>query len=123
MAKVVGEAEGVGKREITDRDAERCRPLTKMEKRLLAPAGCRAYLRKSLAKEFPEIVDGFVEAAKSGSIHHVKLVAELMQPTRKGTTRVKGPAARFFEKLEQEKKERARLKAEKLATADVCVNR
>jgi hypothetical protein len=123
MAEMAGVEGVIVKPKRKARDAERCRELTKMEKRLLAPAGCRAYLRRSLAKEFPGIVDGFVKAAKSGSIHHVKLVAELMQPTRRGTTRIKGPAARFFQKLEQEKKERARLKAEKLAGADVCVNR
>jgi hypothetical protein len=60
MAEVVGDAEGVGRLKGAGRDAERWRALTKMEKRLLAPAGCRAYMRRTLAKEFPGIVDGFV---------------------------------------------------------------
>jgi hypothetical protein len=44
----------------------------------------------------------------------LKLVTELLRSTRKATSRAKGPAARFFEKLEKEKLERERLKAEKL---------
>jgi len=81
--------------------------LSKDEKRLLAPAGCRAYMRKTLVKEFPEIVQGFVEAAKTGSCPHVKLVAELMRPTRQATPRQKkGPAARVLERMMREKAER-----------------
>ena len=81
--------------------------MSKDEKRLLAPAGCRAYMRKTLVKEFPKIVQGFVEAAKTGSCPHVKLVAELMKPTRQGKPRQKkGPAARVIETLVREKAER-----------------
>jgi hypothetical protein len=87
--------------------------LTKASRRLMTPEGCRAYMRRTLSKEFPGIMDGFVEAAKTGSVPHLKLVTELLRPTRQGTSRAKGPAARFFEKLEKEKLERERLKAEK----------
>jgi hypothetical protein len=113
MAGVVGIAGAVVELRGTSHDGEQGGRLTNTEKRTPAPSGCRGYLRQSLAKEFPEIVDGFVKAAKSGSVRHVKLVNELLQPTRKEATRVKGPAARFFEKLEQEKNEKERLAAEK----------
>jgi len=87
--------------------------LTRQGKRLMTATGCREYMRRTLAKEFPGIMNGFVEAAKTGSVPHLKLVTELLRPVRKGTSRAKGPAARFFEKLEKEKMERERLKAEK----------
>jgi hypothetical protein len=81
--------------------------LSKDEKRLLAPASCRAYMRKTLVKAFPEIVKGFVDAAKTGSCPHVKMVTELMKPVRQVNKRQKkGPAARFIEKLVREKAER-----------------
>jgi hypothetical protein len=70
-------------------------------KRMMRPAGCRAYMRKELAEKFPEIVEGFVEAAKTGSVAHVKLATELLKPSRKGTTRKKGSATRLLEKLER----------------------
>jgi hypothetical protein len=77
--------------------------LSKEETRLLAPAGCRAYMRKTLVKEFPEIVKGFVEAAKTGSCPHLKLATELMKPARQVNPRQKkGPAARLIERLEKE---------------------
>jgi hypothetical protein len=77
--------------------------LSKEEKRLLAPAGCRAYMRKTLVKEFPEIVQGFVDAAKTGSCPHVKMVTELMKPVRKANPRPKkGPAAKLIENLEKQ---------------------
>ncbi len=74
--------------------------------RLLRPAGCREYMRKQLAQEFPDIVTGFVKAAKTGSVPHVKLATELMKPTRKATTRKKGSVARLLEKLQNERRER-----------------
>jgi hypothetical protein len=84
------------------------------ERRLMMPAGCREYMRKTLAKEFPEIVKGFVDAAKTGSCPHVKLVTELMRPARQSVPRQrKGPAARFLEKLEKEKAEKERMDREK----------
>jgi hypothetical protein len=130
MAGVVEDAKGGGKLKHRAQDGERTRAPAKMERRLPASAGCRAYMRRGLAKEFPGIVDGFVKAAKSGSIRHMRLVTEFLQPTGKGTTRVKGPVARFFEKLEQEKQERERLEAARSSgegavgeAEDVCVNR
>jgi hypothetical protein len=80
-------------------------------KRLLRPAGCRSYMRKELAEEFPGIVEGFVEAAKTGSVPHVKLVTELLKPTRKGTTRRKGSVARLLEKLDRESAAKRRSEA------------
>ena len=50
-----------------------------------AAAGCRAYMRRRLVKEFPEIVQGFVEAAKTGSCAHVKLATELIRPAKAGS--------------------------------------
>jgi hypothetical protein len=71
--------------------------MTKAAKRLMQPAGCRAYMRRTLATEFAGIVEGFVEAAKTGSCPHVKLATELLRPTRKGTTRKKsGLAAKML---------------------------
>lgn len=88
--------------------------LSKEEKRLMAPAGCRAYMRKTLVKEFPEIVKGFVDAAKTGSCPHVKMVTELMKPVRKVSPQgKKGPAARFIERLEKREREKKRAVEEK----------
>lgn len=67
--------------------------------RLMMPAGCRAYLRRRLANEFPEIVDGFIKEAKKGSCPHVKLATEFLRPTRKGTTRRKSEATRILDDL------------------------
>ena len=63
-------------------------------------------MRKELAEEFPEIVEGFVEAAKTGSVPHVKLATELLKLTRKGTTRRKGSVAKLLEKLGKDEPER-----------------
>lgn len=74
-----------------------------------AAAGCRAYMRRRLVKEFPEIVQGFVEAAKTGSCAHVKLATELIRPAKAGSKRTKkGPAVRFLEMLDREQEEAAR---------------
>jgi hypothetical protein len=74
------------------------------QRRLLYPAGCREHLRKALAKEFEEITAGFVKAAKSGSVQHVKLATELLKPNRKGATRKKSTAARILKEWAEEKK-------------------
>jgi hypothetical protein len=42
-------------------------------------AGCRNYIRGELTEGFPQIVQGFVKAAKSGSVPHVKLATEILQ--------------------------------------------
>ena len=74
------------------------------QRRLLYPAGCREHLRKALAREFEEIAAGFVKAAKSGSVPHVKLAAELLKPNRKATTRRPSTAARILKEWAEEKK-------------------
>jgi hypothetical protein len=71
----------------------------KLEQRVMQPAGCRSYMRRRLASVFPEIVDGFVEAAKKGSCPHVKLATELLAPTRKGASRKKDSVAQLLEEL------------------------
>ena len=79
--------------------------------RLMRPSGCREYMRKQLAQEFPGIMEGFVEAAKTGSVQHVKLATELLKPTRKGTTRKKGSVAMLLEKLEKDGRGRSKVGA------------
>ena len=71
----------------------------KQSKRVMQPAGCRSYMRKRLADEFPRIVEGFVEEAKKGSCPHVKLATELLKPTRKGTTRRRGVLAKLLKDI------------------------
>lgn len=81
----------------------------------MRPSECRSHMRRTLAKEFQGIVDGFVEAAKKGSCPHVKLATELLKPIRKGPSRKKGTATRFWEQLEKERREKERLQEERLA--------
>ena len=71
----------------------------KQRKRIMQPAGCRSYMRKRLADEFPKIVDGFIDEAKKGSCTHVKMATELLQPTRKGTTRKKSVLKKLLEDM------------------------
>jgi hypothetical protein len=98
--------------------------LTREERRLLAPAGCRAYMRKTLVKEFPKIVKGFVDKAKTGSCPHVKMVTELMKPIRQVNPRQnKGPAARFIERLEKEDAERQEVASRKVESRAVAEER
>ena len=55
-------------------------------------------MRKRLAEEFPGIVQGFLEGAKTGSCAHLKLATELLaEPERR--PRRKGSALRLLEKL------------------------
>jgi hypothetical protein len=82
-------------------------------KRYLSPGRCRSHMRETLAREFQAIVDGFVEAAKTGSCQHVKLATELLKPTRKGSTRKKGTAVRTLEQMQRLREERERLKGGK----------
>ena len=81
--------------------------LPSKQRRLLYPAGCREHLRKALAREFEEIAEGFVKAAKSGSVPHLKLATELLKPNRKGASRRKSTAARILEEWAEEKKAKA----------------
>jgi hypothetical protein len=83
----------------------------------LRPSECRSFMRRTLAKEFQAIVDGFVEEAKKGSCQHVKLATELLKPIRKGPTRKKGTATRYWEQLDKEQREKERLRDERLAAA------
>lgn len=80
----------------------------------MRPSECRSHMRRTLAREFQGIVDGFVEAAKKGSCPHVKLATELLKPIRKGTSRKKGTATKYWEMLQREKREKERLQQEKL---------
>ena len=84
--------------------------------RYLRPGECRSHMRRTLAKEFQGIVDGFVEAAKKGGCPHVKLATELLKPIRKNPSRKKGSVARFLERMDKERLERERLQKEQLGT-------
>jgi len=46
----------------------------------LKPSQCAGHMRKRLAEEFPRIVNGFVKQVKRGSVPHVRLATELLQP-------------------------------------------
>lgn len=83
----------------------------------LRPSDCRSHMRKRLAGEFQEIVDGFVAAAKLGSCQHVKLATELLKPIRKSASKKKGPATRLWEKIERETQEREKRQNAALAPA------
>ena len=68
----------------------------------LRPEQCRAYMRRTLAREFRGIVQGFVDGAKSGSCQHVKLATELMKTSPRTRVRGRGDVQRLLEKLERE---------------------
>ncbi len=80
----------------------------------MRPSECRSHMRRTLAKEFQGIVDGFVEAAKKGSCPHVKLATELLNPIRKGPSRKKGTATKYWEMLQREEREKEQLKKDPL---------
>ena len=80
----------------------------------MRPSECRSHLRRTLAREFQGIVDGFVEAAKKGSCPHIKLATELLKPIRKGTSRKKGTATKYWEMLQREAREKEQLEQEQL---------
>lgn len=79
------------------------------KEKYMRPSECRTHMRRTLAKEFQGIVDGFVEAAKKGSCSHVKLATELLKPVRRATSRKKGTATVYWEKLQREDQEKERL--------------
>jgi hypothetical protein len=83
----------------------------------MRPSECRSHMRKTLAREYEEIVKGFIEAAKKGSCPHVKLATELLKPDRKGSTRKKGTATKYWEMLQKEDREKERVKKEQIAAA------
>ncbi len=70
--------------------------------RNMRPSECRSHMRKTLAREFQGIVDGFVRAAKKGSCPHVKLATELLKPIHKANPRKKGSATKYLEMLQKE---------------------
>ncbi len=78
------------------------------------PSECRAHMRRTLAKEFDDIVAGFVAAAKKGSCPHVKLATELLKPIRKMPSRKKGTATKYWEMLQREEREREQSKKDQL---------
>jgi hypothetical protein len=71
-------------------------------KKPLRPSQCRGHMRRELAKEFPKIVTGFIEQAKSGSCVHVKLANELLAPVPKRRTRKHNAAGQFLAELMQQ---------------------
>ena len=85
------------------------------KKKYMKPSECRSLMRRTLAKEFQAIVDGFIAAAKKGSCPHVKLATELMRADRKGAPRKKGTATKYWEMLQREEREKVRVKKEQLA--------
>ena len=85
----------------------------KTKGRYLRPGECRSHMRRTLAKEFQGIVEGFVEAAKKGSCPHVKLATELLKPVRKSPSRKKKTIAQYVEQLDREQLERERLQIER----------
>ncbi len=72
------------------------------EARFLNPENCRSHLRKELAREFPSIVEGFVEAAKKGGVPHVKLTAELLAPPPRAASRKMGTMEKLLRELGEE---------------------
>jgi hypothetical protein len=74
----------------------------------MRPGECRSHMRRTLAREFEGIVQGFVEAAKKGSCPHVKLANELLKPVRKSPSRRKGSVVKHLEQMEREMIERER---------------
>ena len=74
----------------------------------MRPAECRSHMRRTLAREFEAIVEGFVEAAKKGSCPHVKLANELLKPVRKSPSRRKGSVVKHLEQMERDMIERER---------------
>ena len=87
------------------------------KKKYMKPSECRSLMRRTLAKEFQAIVDGFIAAAKKGSCPHVKLATELMKSDRNGASRKKGTATKYWEMLQKEEREKERVKKEQLALA------
>ncbi len=79
--------------------AEEGEALQRQAQRMLKPGGCRAFMRRELADKFPGIVEGFVKAAKTGSVPHVKLATELLKPTRKSSPRRKRTVTELLDKL------------------------
>ena len=88
----------------------------KTKEKYMRPGECRNHMRRTLAKEFQGIVNGFIEAAKKGSCPHVKLATELLKPTRKNPSRKKGTITKYVEQLDREQLERETLRKASLET-------
>jgi hypothetical protein len=80
--------------ELTAEASEAEKPL-----KPLRPRQCHRYLQKTLATAFPEIVEGFVNEARSGGCAHMKLAVELLESAKPESRRAKGSAQRFLEQL------------------------
>jgi hypothetical protein len=81
---------------------------TQPAKRALSPSRCRTHLRRELGRQFEQIVQGFVEQAKTGSCQHLKLATELLEiepePKDQRKSRRKrgpGPVAAFLQQMQQ----------------------
>ena len=79
----------------------------------LRPAECRSYMRRTLAREFPDIVEGLLKGAKSGSCQHVKLATELLnlRPGKKQTRKGPGPFEELLREMERREAEEAQSSA------------
>ena len=65
----------------------------------LRPKQCHDHLQRTLAKEFRAIVQGFVKEAKNGGCAHMKLAADLLEPSRPPARKKKDTAQRLLEEL------------------------
>ena len=65
----------------------------------MRPKQCHKYMQKTLAKVFPEIVEGFLKEARNGGCAHMKLAVELLESAKPEPRKMKGSAQRFLEEL------------------------
>lgn len=71
-------------------------------KRPLRPGACGAYLKATLARALPAILQGFVNEAIEGSCQHLKLVVELTESSaEENDGDAKGPAQLLLERLKR----------------------
>jgi hypothetical protein len=80
--------------------------------RALKPSECKKLMRTELAKQFPEILKGFVDEAKSGSCGHLKLINQLLE-TPPEMARKKGVTQRMLDELSGKKSEWSRMRGPK----------
>ena len=85
-----------GRRLMAENEASREKPL---QEKVLRPRQCHKYLQKTLAKEFREIVNGFIGEAQKGSCAHMKLAVELLEPVKDDGRRRKGSVQMLLEQL------------------------
>lgn len=65
----------------------------------MRPKQCHKYLQQTLAKAFPDIVNGFLTEARNGGCAHMKLAVELLESAKPEPRRTKGSAERLLEEL------------------------